>query len=790
MGRTILKKIYFGFGNKKYILIVSLSIAIGFYCYQDYLLFKKIFVFTGFASDTIRQFFADYYFRSERLFSGNFSFWSFQHDLGMNVYPVIANFNPFDVITILCGREHLAYAIPYIVLLKIVLTGLIFFAFLKKLNISDYPAAAGSLLFSFCGYVTINSHWYHYLNYALFASLMLFLFERWFQDGKWLLMVLAIGFACIKGVLQLYQFIFFLALYGLFRIVYENGFHLKEILIFYPKLYTLYGIGIGLGAFYILPELYQATSSARGGESIQKFALVQWILDAFKLNDPVTIRTFLFRYLSNDILGSFERFRGAGNYLEAPSSYSGLIALFITPIVFINQNSRRKIAFMLFVSAMLLYFLFPYIRVIGNAFASGTYKHTIMYNSIILIIMASFAIDRLVTDHVDRIGNIFISFAFFFGIWVIGWTVKELRIENDVLHKVGLFMIFYGVIFSAFYFPKVNTIAKYALFAVVIIELAVFSRITVSRSSGPLTPGFIERGERYFDKDTLNALEFIKATDHTFYRTEKGYVSDYLNDAVVQKYYGTSAYYGFSAIGVVDFHKSMKISPQSPRIASYRYGLSKRDKLQSLLCVKYYLSKKMDDMPYGFDYVRSFGTVHLFQNRKSMPLGIAYHRHIQRNDFEQLPVETKEGVLLKAFVSDKEYEDMERIIPSPSMFLEKNDYTMDQQSEGFEISSFKENVIKGKIHLKNEGMLFFSIPFDKGWTAIVDGKEKKPDLINIAFMGLNLKQGEHDIELRFVPPYLYHGIVISFLTTILVIILYTRFPNIRATEIHSKVKPL
>jgi len=773
--------------KKDFLILICIFLAIGIFTYREYLLLNKIFIFAGFASDTIRQFFADDYFRSERLFSGNFSFWSFQHDLGMNVFALIANFNPFDILIILFGKEYLAYAIVYINLLKIIVAGILFFKFLKKIDISSDAAVIGALLFSFCGYMTLNGHWYHYLNYAVFASLMLFLCERWFQDGKWLLMVLAIGLACIKGVLQLYQFIFFLTLYGLFRIIYEKGLHFKEISIFFAKFYFLYGIGIGLGAFYILPELYQAMSSARGGESIHKFTLIQWIADALRLSDPMNIRTFLLRYLSNDIIGSFERFKGAGNYLEAPAAYSGLITLFAAPMVFLDKNRRHKIAFILLSCVSLLYFFFPYIRVIGNAFASGTYKHTIMYNSICLIIMASYFLNVLFRRKIDYSGYLFVSFAFFSGIWIIGWATKEIFIDNDVLYKVGAGFILYGVIFIAFQFPKLHLYAKYALFAVVVIELAVFARITVSRSSGALTSGFIERGERYFNKDTMQALNFIRTSDKSFYRVEKGYTSDYLNDAVVQNYYGTSAYYGFSATAVVDFHKSLRISPQSPRIASYRYGLSKRDKLQSLLNVKYFLSQHIEDKPFGFTHVRSFGNVHLFQNQNHMPLGFVYNHYIRRSDFETLPIETKESVILKSFVSNKEYDHLLRIDPIQQKTPETAGKSKDLHPEYFEISSFKEDHIKGYIHLNNDGILFFAIPFDKGWKAIVDGKEEKPELINIAFMGLPLMQGEHHIELKFIPPYLNLGIVISLICIMIIVCMFIKFPRIKGIDISSQV---
>jgi uncharacterized membrane protein YfhO len=332
-------------------------------------------------------------------------------------------------------------------------------------------------------------------------------------------------------------------------------------------------------------------------------------------------------------------------------------------------------------------------------------------------------------------------------------------------------------------FPRLKGFANCFLIVLVIIELAVFARMTISRSSGVLSSGFIERGERYFEKDTLEAIEFIRSSDPSFYRVEKGYYSDYLNDAVVQNYFGTSAYYGFSSMPVVDFHKSLRISSQSPRIASYRYGLSKRDPLQSLLNVKYYLSKSLDDKPSGFHLIRSIGSVYVFENTNFISLGRVYSQYIQRSDFETLSLELKEKVMQRAFVFKERYEGFEQIDPLKIGNEETNESSLRYLDRTFQIDAFMEDRISGKIHLDDKGMLFFAIPYDKGWKAIVDGKKESLRLINIGFMGLPLNQGDHEIILKFIPPYLYHGIGVTFFSIILIIFTAIRFPRIKVFDI-------
>lgn len=86
------------------------------------------------------------------------------------------------------------------------------------------------------------------------------------------------------------------------------------------------------------------------------------------------------------------------------------------------------------------------------------------------------------------------------------------------------------------------------------------------------------------------------------------------------------------------------------------------------------------------------------------------------------------------------------------------------------------NGLEGDISVSNDKILCLSIPYDKGWTAYVDGE--KADLLqgNTAFMAIEISKGEHRIELRYWPRGLTVGIVVSLLGILTVIgIWYTKY---------------
>ena len=73
----------------------------------------------------------------------------------------------------------------------------------------------------------------------------------------------------------------------------------------------------------------------------------------------------------------------------------------------------------------------------------------------------------------------------------------------------------------------------------------------------------------------------------------------------------------------------------------------------------------------------------------------------------------------------------------------------------------KGNKISGKIERKEAGMLITSIPFDENFTIYIDGKKTIPEKVNTSFLGVNVENGIHDIEMIYHSPGLKTGKIIS-----------------------------
>ena len=61
--------------------------------------------------------------------------------------------------------------------------------------------------------------------------------------------------------------------------------------------------------------------------------------------------------------------------------------------------------------------------------------------------------------------------------------------------------------------------------------------------------------------------------------------------------------------------------------------------------------------------------------------------------------------------------------------------------------------IKGTINLVNDGYLATNIPYDDGFIVKIDGEVTKYSNVNNGYIGVNVKQGIHEIELIYISPF-------------------------------------
>ena len=76
--------------------------------------------------------------------------------------------------------------------------------------------------------------------------------------------------------------------------------------------------------------------------------------------------------------------------------------------------------------------------------------------------------------------------------------------------------------------------------------------------------------------------------------------------------------------------------------------------------------------------------------------------------------------------------------------------------------------VSGKLSLAEAGRLILTIPVEKGWKAMVNGKETELSTFGDAFLALDLEPGEYEIALNYVPTGKHLGILGSLVSLVIV----------------------
>ncbi len=79
------------------------------------------------------------------------------------------------------------------------------------------------------------------------------------------------------------------------------------------------------------------------------------------------------------------------------------------------------------------------------------------------------------------------------------------------------------------------------------------------------------------------------------------------------------------------------------------------------------------------------------------------------------------------------------------------------------ISSYSESAFTGSVNVTEAGVMFTSIPYDKGWKVTIDGVEAETFKLGDALLGFYITEGAHTVKFRYTPSGLTAGIIISIL---------------------------
>jgi uncharacterized membrane protein YfhO len=101
-----------------------------------------------------------------------------------------------------------------------------------------------------------------------------------------------------------------------------------------------------------------------------------------------------------------------------------------------------------------------------------------------------------------------------------------------------------------------------------------------------------------------------------------------------------------------------------------------------------------------------------------------------------------------------------------------------RKTTALRIRSFSQTQIEGTVRAAGKSILVFQSTFNAGWRALVDQRTVPVMKVDVGLLGVPVDDGEHVIKLRYVPPFLVLGSVISLCSLVLLVFLRWRVPKL------------
>ena len=761
--------------------------------YRNFIFGDSTLLYKDVGIDSINISYPYYVLLSDYLRHVGIPSWSFQVGMGQSLFPNVGTVVLTPVVWL--AKGVIAKALVYQHLLYIVLSGIMFARFLAGCGLAFGSCLLGALLLSFSAYMCMGSCWYFHANEVVCFSFLLLAAEEAVGRGHWFYLVLAVAVVGLLGAFHLYLCALLLFFYVPLRLADRYSWRLRPIAHTSFRLAAAAALGVGLGAVVGIDNFFALLNSPRGSGPT---SLVDQLSSQpiFGLASSLHYMTAALRPFGNDLMGTGDSFRGWQNYLEAPMSYCGLLSLVLLPQIFAGAIWRRRVFYILFLGALVLTTVFPWFRYLFWAFQGDYYRVLSLFSIFGVITLGMTTFSRYSKGHPCNLWVLVPTILVLIGVLFFPISEFQARITPALKLAATIFLVSYGALLLIGQLLKQQKIVAWMIIGLVAIELLYFDRITITRPT--VTKQELEERVGYND-ETVDAVRDINASDKSFFRIRKTFGSgpgmrESLNDAMVFGYYGTSSYSSFNNLNYINFLIAVGAMAESDLVTDTRwsYGLLEYPLLSTFACEKYVLTD--NPVPFEkeqyYESVKRYGNKYLFRNQLFLPFGLSFGYYITEDMFLQLPQWAKPLALLHAAVlSNKDGADE----PGPARLTMGDikyqmsetslpDIAAKRRSTALNIRSFRQTRIDGTIQLNQGSVLVLQTPFDPGWHAFQDGRSAPVLKADLGLLGVVLNGGEHTVELRYRPPFLYAGAAVSFASLLIFAASLWLWPRIRLSQ--------
>lgn len=186
-------------------------------------------------------------------------------------------------------------------------------------------------------------------------------------------------------------------------------------------------------------------------------------------------------------------------------------------------------------------------------------------------------------------------------------------------------------------------------------------------------------------------------------------------------------------------------------------GIDDKYILLRYLGVKYYLSENNDFVPDGYYFVGQKNNIYVYASLEANALAQIKGKKMALNEFLTLDYTQRNQAIMEYVIVDEisQTTEMANNLGKVSSIVMLSPDELCFDVESYDIGKY----------------LVMSIPFDKGWSAYIDGRKVPINKVDIGMSGVEIPPGKVRVELKYIPYGMEEGVVISFMTIFMLVVI-------------------
>lgn len=706
-----------------------------------------------------------YHLAHDAVRDGSFG-WNWNTDLGSNFigsYSFYLLGSPFFWLTIPFPSAAVPYLMPWLLCLKHGCAALTAYAFMRRFVRTRESAMIGALLYAFSGFQAYNIFFNHFQDVTAFFPLLLIALEERVNNNRRGVFGLAVALMAVINYFFFTGQVVFVLLYFIFR-CFCKDFHITWRKFFGIALESV--LGVLLAAGMLLPSAMAILENGRVTERLYGLDMVTYsdrtrllrIVQSFFMVPDVPARP-------NLLNTEYGKWASIGGYLPL-FSMAGVLAFLRSR----KQHWASRLTLLCILCAMI-----PILNAAFYTFNGSYYARWFYMPILIMALMTAIALDDVrisMRSGVITCGVTLLLFgAMFFipikdkdkGLRFFDFANYPLIFWLDMVACIACLVVLILLLRRR---KKARPYRKLALVStvfscIVCTALVVYFGV----SNGPYPNAYIDASIKGGEKITLEDEE------NQFYRVDIS--ENYDNFPMLWGYPNMRCFQSIVPASIMDFYDTVGVT----RDVASRAGLEHYT-LRGLFSVKYYFDRVINDpeKPYtydiklpGFKYRNTQNGFYVYENEYYVPMGFTYDNYVLDSELEKRSNMAIEKQLLRNLVLTEEqaetYSSLLTHAENTDGFgLSEADYLKAaEERRAHSCDTFTKDAysFRATITLEQPNLVFFSVPYEKGWSATVNGKEVPVERVNYGFVAVPAEAGDNVIEFHYATPGLALGAKLS-----------------------------